>query len=516
MKTRILYILIFSSFILSTSAQDQSDALKYSQTFNGGTARFMSMGGAFGALGGDFSSISYNPAGLGVYRSSEFTITPSFKKRTISSDYNGSNGSDYRNRLGLDNFGFVLSYKPNKDTQTGLVNFNVAFGYNRTNDYYANAFAKGDNSTNSIMDYFANNAKGVNYNDLTVPSDPSDNYNPYLELSPYYWPATLAWNSYLIDTIAGDPSSYSRMLNSGDGVLQRKYSSTTGSSGEYVISLGTNFSNKLYIGATFGITSINYFTSTTLSEDAFLSNDSLSNGYKFYYSDYKQTIETNGTGYNLKVGVIYKPIEGLRLGLALHTPTYYNLEDIYSYGIHSNFDLHEQEINKYGDASGTYEYQLETPFKAIGSIAYTFGDLGLLSIDVEHVNYSSMRLRDPNDGDAFTDANDAIKSSYRNVNNIKAGGEIRINNIFLRGGYAFNPSPYKNGSLNEKANRTIISSGVGYRSGNFFIDVAYLLSIHKEKYLLYDLRNTDGSSAVNPVSTKMTEGKFLATIGFKF
>jgi len=158
--------------------------------------------------------------------------------------------------------------------------------------------------------------------------------------------------------------------------------------------------------------------------------------------------------------------------------------------------------------NGSYDYQLETPFKAIGSIAYTFKDLGLLSIEVEHVNYSSMRLRDPNDGSAFTDANDAINSTYQNVNNIKLGGEVRLNDIFLRGGYAFYPSPFKKGYLNENANRSIISGGIGYRSNNFFVDAAYQYSIQKEKYIFYQ--------EANPVSTKMTEGKFLVTVGFRF
>ena len=518
MKTKIFYTIFFSLSTILTNAQGSSDALNYSQTFNGGTARFVSMGGAFGALGGDFTSISINPAGLGVYRSSEFSITPSFKKRNVSSDYNGSNGKGSQNRFGFDNLGFVLSYKPNGEAEKGLINLNIAFGYNRTNDYYTNAYAKGDNSANSIMDYFASIANGNNSDDMSFPpaSEPNNTYNPFLD-SNAPWEAIMAWNTYLINPTMG--TNYEAALNGNDGVFQQNRILNTGSSREFILALGTNYSNKLYIGTTVGITNINYSSSSTFSEDAFLSADSLVNGYynQFFYSDYKKKIETRGTGYNLKIGVIYKPIDGLRLGLALHTPTFYNLEDLYSYSIHSNFDYHRNEENYYSNSpDGRYEYQLETSLKAIGSIAYTFKDLGLLSIDVEHVSYSSIRLRDSNDPNTFTDANDAIKSSYRNVNNVKIGGEIRISDVFLRGGYAFYPSPYKKGYLNENTNHSIISCGIGYREGNFFIDAAYMYSIQKEKYVLYDLRNVDGSYAVNPVSTKMTEGKFLTTIGFKF
>lgn len=509
MKTRIFNTIILLLICGFTFAQTTSDALRFSQSFNGGTARFVGMGGAFGALGGDFGSLNFNPAGLGVYRTSEFTITPSFKNRTVSSDYNGTNGSDNKNSLNFDNIGFVFSFKPNGDSQDGLVNFNIAFGYNRTNDFNTNALAKGNNDINSIMDYFAINADSRYICDsLTSPSN-----NPYKPFNKYgvgAWESIMAWNTFLIDTMGGK-NHYVASLNSGDGVKQSNSSSIEGGSGEYVFSLGTNFSNKFYIGATFGITNIDYSTTTTYGEDAYQSNGLLPNGNRFYYSDYKQTIETKGTGYNLKLGMIYKPIEGLRLGLAFHTPTYLKFQETFSYYMYSNFDFSSQETSfDINSPNSRYDYKLETPFKTIGSIAYVFKDFGLISLDYEHVNYSSMRFRDGGDGYDYANENEGIKDAYQNVNNIRVGGEVKVSNIFLRGGYAFYPSPYKDGYLNKNANRSIISSGIGYRSHNFFIDASYMYSIQKEKYVFYDLNN------VNPVSTKTTEGKLLVTVGFKF
>lgn len=506
MKSKTIYSIFFSLFILSANAQSLSDALNYSQTFNGGTARFVSMGGAFGALGGDFSSLNYNPAGLGVYRSSEFTITPSFKKRSVSSDYNGTNGLDSRNRLGIDNLGFVFSYK--RDSEHGLLNLNLAIGYNRTNDYFVNSLARGDNSVSSIMDYFAIKANGYNSTDMTIPdpiNDPNNKFNPYLDTNAP-WEAIMAWNTFLINPSTG-VNNYEAALNGGDGVAQRNSVSNKGTAGNYIISLGGNFSEKLYLGVTIGLTNINYNSSTTYSEDAFQSNDTLYNGDKFYYSDYYQKFETLGNGYNLKIGAIYKPIEGLRLGFALHTPTYYNLEDTYSYSMFSSF--------KYGTSRSStpnsrYEYSLETPLKVIGSAAYVFKDFGLISLDIEHVNYSTMRFRDGGDGYDYSTENENINNTYKSVNNIKIGGEVRLDKIFFRGGYALYPSPYKKGFLNDNSNRSIISGGLGYRSGNLFIDAAYQYSMQNEKYAFYNL---DG---VNPVSTKMTEGKLLVTLGFKF
>ncbi|NOU18363.1 MAG: hypothetical protein HOO91_12475 [Bacteroidales bacterium] len=510
MKTKIsIIILVLLNFY--SIAQSPSDALRFSQAFNGGTARFTSMGGAFGALGGDFGSISYNPAGLGVYRTSEFTLTPSFKSRNINSSFNGSSGEDTRNRTYFDNLGFVLSFKPSGDSQSGLVNLNLAFGYNRTNDYFTNAFATGNNTSNSIMNYFANLPQDIDGSYLTIPSNPNDNYDPYQELGSYYWPAILAWNTFLFDPASG--GGYIRSLNDGDGVLQKNLYETSGSTGDYVFSLGLNFSNRLFLGATLCAQNLDYSNSTTYFEDAFSSNDTLNIGDRFNALDYYQNLETKGSGYNLKIGGIYKPIDGLRLGLAFHTPTYYNLQDTYSYSIKSYM-----RSGTYQESSpiGRYDYHLETPFKTIASIAYVFKDLGLLSLDYEYVNYSTMRFSNGGDGLSFSAENNLIKDTYKSVSNIRVGGELRVKEFFLRGGYAFYPSPYKKGGLNDNANRTILSGGVGYRSGNFFVDAAYLYSIQKENYIFYDLRNTDGSLAINPVSTKMTEGKLLVTLGFKF
>lgn len=511
MKTKLISSILFSLISLISFAQSSSDALNFSQTFNGGTARFVSMGGAFGSLGGDFGALSYNPAGLGIYRSSEFTFTPSFKNRTVSSDYNGLSNEDSRSRFYFDNVGFVFSFKPNKTEETGLVNFNIGFGFNRTNDFFSNAIAKGDNNKNSIMDYFAGLAAGNKYSDLTDPGN--DSYNPYLD-SNAPWKAIMAWNTYLIDTIPGSAGKdYWAALNGGDGVAQQNVISTSGLTGEYAMSVGTNFSNKLYFGATFGIAEINFKSSITYSEDAFNSNGLLPNGDRFNYSDYKQTYETNGSGYNLKLGVIYKPIDGLRLGFAVHTPTYYKLQDTYSYSMSTNFDYGTSNSST---PNSRYDYNLETPFKSISSIAYVFKDKGLISFDVEKVNYSKMRFREGGDGYNYTSENQDISDIYRNVYNFKVGGELRFDNMFLRAGYASYGSPYKSGYFNENSKRNIISAGIGYRSGNFFVDAAYLYSLQNEKYVLYNLSNADGTLAVNPVSTKMTEGKFLLTIGFKF
>lgn len=519
MKTKLIYTLLLSTSVLFTNAQSSSDALNFSQTFNAGTARFTSMGGAFGALGGDFSSIGINPAGLGVYRSSEFSFTPSFKKRDISSAYNGNNESDSRNRLGIDNIGFIFSYKPNGDDETGLINFNVAIGYNKTNDFHSNSLAIGNNLNNSIMDYFVGKANTVNRYYIDDLLDDEDKF-PFFKIAPPNdWDIVMAWNTMLLyDTIPGTGGTqYSNILLPGDAVTQKNIIETGGSSGEYLLSFATNFSNKFYIGASLGINSFNYSNITTFSEDAFSDNGRHSNGDRFYYSDYIQNYEINGTGYNFKIGMIYKPIEMLRLGLSFHSPTYFNLEDTYSYSMKVNLDVANVETNFLSESpAGKFEYRFETPLKLIGSAAFIFKNKGLLSVDIERINYEDMRYSSAGDGSSFFDTNQGLKEVYTNVTNLKVGGEIKLNDFSIRGGYAYYPSPYKNGYLNDKANRTIISGGLGYRTGNIYVDAAYQYSIQNGKYVFYDIYNTNYDITTNPIETKLTEGKFLLTVGVKF
>lgn len=495
MKPKIFISAILTLVVTEIYAQGSADALRFSQIFNGGTARFTSMGGAFGALGGDFGAISYNPAGLGVYRTSEFTITPSFKSRSINSTYNGNSMKDTRTRFYFDNVGFVMSFKPNKSSETGLVNFNIGLGYNRSNDFYSNSIANGENEQNSILDYYAGlaSSNGLDYNNLTQ------------------W----AWDGYLIDPAPG--GGYWAMLGEGDGVLQQNTLETEGTFGEYVFSFASNISNKLFLGATFGIQNFFYSHSETYLEDAFDSNPVLTNGYRFYYMDYSQTFETEGSGYNFKIGAIYKPIEGLRIGFALHTPTYFNFNDTFSSSMYTDLDSTGlQRTYEFESGNSKYDYKFETPFKMIGSIAYVFKEVGLISFDYEYLDYSSMRFRDGGDGYTYSNENIELGQVFKSSSNIRIGGEFKLGDVYLRGGYAFYGNPYSSGYLNDKSKRSIISGGIGYRSGNFFIDAAYMRSILTQKYIFYDLRDIDNNLIVNPVSTKMTEGKMLVTFGFKF
>lgn len=490
-------------------SQNLSDALRYSQNFSAGTARFTSMGGAFGALGADFTSLSYNPAGLGVYRTSEFTVTPSFTNRAVKSSFAEQTLTDSRSRFNLDNLGFVASFGTLAPEDKGLVNVNLGFGYNRLNHFYGRELAGGENPNNSILDAFATKANGLDSYDIT--SDTT--WNPYNEFSPNDWDAILAWNTILIDTTSF-VGEYRPSLNDGDGVNQEHSRSTLGGIGEYVISLGANFSHKLYLGASVGIQDV-FFSQTTIhNERAFGSNEVLHYiDDRFNSMEYTQVLNVQGIGANLKVGGIYRPIPQLRIGAALHTPTYFRIEESYRASMTSNLNS-----GNYGGSTPTasYNYRIESPFRAIGSLAYTFGNIGLISVDYEYVNFSSARLRDGADGYQFYVENDSIKSDLRSAFNLRGGAEVWLGDVALRGGYAWYGSPYSAAYNLTNSGMSIISGGIGFRTGNMFLDAAYQHMLYNDSYRFYNLVDENNEPLISPVKRNTSQGKALLTIGFKF
>jgi hypothetical protein len=153
MKRISLIILIISSLLTGIIAQTVDDALRYSQVFYGGTARFMSMGGAFTALGADISSLSQNPAGLGVFRSSEFTITPQLFHINTSAGFNDKITSDYLYNFNLNQVGIVSNLISNSN-ETGLITLNLGYSFNKTNNLNQSMLIQGVGTTSSMADYW--------------------------------------------------------------------------------------------------------------------------------------------------------------------------------------------------------------------------------------------------------------------------------------------------------------------------------------------------------------------------
>ena len=397
MKKSIIFIIgiLFANF--ASFSQSQVDALRYSQSFYGGTARSMSMGGAFGALGGDISSLSYNPAGLGIYKSSEFTISPGFNFSNASAKYNNSTNSDFQYNLNLNNIGIVATY--NTNNESGWISTSFAFGYNRLDNFNQNINIEGINTSGSMTDYFATLAKGKS----------TDNLDAFNE--------GLAYNTNLIKLQDTANLKYVSALTPY-GEMQRKTISTSGSLGEYIFALGANYNNEIYFGGSVGIQSLNYSENSEYDE---LNQNNAIPGFNSF--TFNQSVSTKGTGFNMKFGAIIRPVDFLRIGLAIHSPTFFDLTDNYSSSMSSDFQ--DASLSSQASSpSGNFNYQLTTPYKAVGSIGIIVDKTALIGIECEYIDYSLARLRSSDY--SFYDENNNIQSQYRATENIRAGIEYRL------------------------------------------------------------------------------------------
>jgi len=480
-KVQIIISLAIISCTIKVNAQSDVDVIRYSTDFFGGTARYSSMGGAFGAVGADFSTLSTNPAGLGVYRKSEFTFTPSFYTGETSSAYNGSTTDDQKFNVNLGNLGMVWAIKTNSRSQWKFVNFGI--GINRENDFNNSMTIKGT-TNGSMMDLFAANAQG---------SSPA-NLDPFS--------TQLAFNSSLIDTSSG--TNYIPEVPD-KGTTQIKTVNTSGSMQEMVLSMGANYNNRLYIGGTLGFPFVNYYEHSIYKETD-NEPDTLSNYFQSLSFD--QRLTTTGAGFNFKLGLIYVPIDmdilKVKVGAAFHSPTYYSMNDSWNSTMTSNFDNGYSAISY--SPNGSFDYQIITPKKEIGSLAIQIGHLGTISADYEYVDYSEARIYS-NSYD-FSSVNNTITQKYTAAQNIKVGAEVVLGMFSIRGGYDIFGSPYKVSTENGK--RTAITAGFGIIDKRYFIDFGYVYSFSKDDYYIFN------ADYINAAKNKYITNNFLMTIGFKF
>jgi len=487
MRKATFFILIFSLSYSFVDAQTAEDALRYSRVFYSGTARFNALSGAFGAVGADFSVLATNPAGIGLYRGSEMTLTLAPTIGYSSSQYNGTMATDNRLNFGVGNFGVIFSINPYTKNRTGaLKNINVGFGFNRQTDFNNRVVINGVNTENSLMQSYTNTL-----NEAQTP--------PGYVREDYPFDIGLAFGTGLVFYDSATSRYYCDAAYGG--VIQNKLIETYGSMNELDFSLGANFSDKLFVGMTFGVPSINYYENSIYTESRI--KDTIPN---FISMNYEYNLHTRGTGINFKAGAIYKPADWVRIGASIHTPTWFpSMRDQWSASMQSVFTTTEWNATAYSPV-GYYDYRLTTPFRAMGSLAFIIGKYGLVSADYEFVNYSQARFNSKYD--SYTEVNNAIRSDYKSWGNIRVGTEWRLTNFRIRGGFAYFSNPYT-GVIND-SERIQVSGGLGYRSKIFFADLTYVWSKMNQDYYLYD------PGMVNPAPISYYTNTLSATVGFRF
>jgi len=483
MKKQTLLIGIGLFYAFSTTAQNDIDAMRFSQLTFGGTARFASMAGSMGALGGDISTLSFNPAGIAVFQKTELSITPSIFSQHTTSTYNSTEAGDGKLNFNLGNIGFVASWKMSENNHTGWTSLNFGFGYNRTNNFHNRISIEGDNRASSLLDTYVANANGHTSSDF-------DQFS-----------TGLAWQTYLINPVDTSGNLQYNHVITNYGERQKKSVESKGSMGETVLSFGGNYKEKVLVGATVGFVNAKYIEESVYEEVDV--NDTIANFKSFSYS---QDLTTSGSGVNFKLGIIVKPTDWLRIGAAVHTPTVLGLKDEYSSSMKSDL-----QTVKYDTVSpkGSFDYFITTPFRASGSIGFIISKYALLNVDYEYIDYTYAQLNSsPN---AFTDVNKTIRSKYTSSQNIRVGGEVRFDPISFRLGYALYGSPFKTGD-NKNASRSSYCGGIGFRENNYFIDCAYVYTKYTEYSYLYDPNGLD----LNSVKNDYRNSSFMVTFGVRF
>lgn len=485
MKKLLVATLGFLIGMGSLFAQNEIDALRYSRLNPTGTARFTAMGGAFGALGADFSSLSNNPGGIGLYKSSEITITPSLYFGKTESTYFGDFSEDTKYNFNLGNAGIVI-VSPIRKPESDWKYVQFGFGVNRLNNYNNRVLITGFNDASSLLTPYVIESEGLSLDEL-------DEFG-----------AGLAYDTELMyDTAVGQ---YVIDMPNG-GVSQRKSIETRGSMNEMVFSVGANYNDLVYLGATLGVPFFKYKETSIYTE-----TDTEDNNNYFHSFTKTDELETEGSGINFKVGLIIRPADWFRIGAGIETPTFFtDVTDSYSTTFKSNFDT---AASLRASAQGFYEYELQTPFKAMAGVGFIIGKSGLISADYQFVDYSKARLRAA-DYD-FDTENEAIRNGYLSANNFRLGAEWRAGVLSLRGGYAISDNPYKSGT--NSALHTY-SAGLGIRQSKFFVDLTWTMNDMDDEYHLYslpegfmDLNDPDYPRASANVKNTM----FLMTIGYKY
>lgn len=464
LKFFVFFFTILTPAILS--AQGAGDVLKYSFYPNYGTARNMAVSNSMQALGGDFSAINSNPGGIGIFRTSEFSITPSLKFNRTKASHYGSNTIKPSSKLNIDHAGYLSTSK--RGNSFGVLFASIGFGYNRIADFNNEYEISGPVTQSSWLD--------VLYQDLIKSNlTPSQiNESAGLRTETY-----LAWQTFLLDTINGTGKYFHS--NEGREGTQTRSVKTTGGINSYYISYGQNINNRLYWGVIGEMVTLNYNEVLTYKE-VMPEKRQVTDLQEFTYI---QNLKTTGTGFKLKLGAIYRVNDIVRMGLAYHSPTSFTVNDAWDQTLSSKIDNLNPSTASSPEQGYANRYSLYTPSRLNASLAFIIGKRGFISSSVEYTDYSSSKLSSRTTGGNFDDANNTIKRIYQGGYTFNVGGEYRINHFALRTGYSHKTDPYTNSSGNSSPQHSF-SLGGGYRSGNFYLDCAWRGTFFSEKAWMYD------------------------------
>lgn len=502
-----------------TFAQVPEDALRYSFYPQNGTARNLATGGVMGSLGGDITANFVNPAGLGFYKTREIVLTPSFFLNNQKVTYRDEKSTEKKNSFSFGPTGVVIGQPHRYNPKTSSA-FSIAV--TQTANFNNRIHYKGYNNYSSFSESFAEEFAKSNYTIDEVLNT----------MSPLPYTSALGLQTFLIDTVTiggqtvvrGAPES---ILDAGQAVQQEMFKTTSGGIYEIALSAAYNDNDKWYVGGSIGIPIVDYRSNMTFTESDTSANTM--NGFKSF--TYNDKFSTFGAGANIKLGVIYRPKEYIRFGLALHTPSFMFQRDEHEASLKTELETSTGQPETFSASSllftnnqlGVSKYLQFTAWRAILSGSYVFRETenvrkqkGFISADIEYVNHRGSRFSSDNeeptaDERAYYKAlNNVVKNIYKGAFNFRVGGELKFNIIMARLGFGYYSNPYKDAGF--KANKMVLSGGLGYRHRGIFVDLTYAHQINKDADFPYRLEDRANTYA----ATKQNLGNVVATIGWKF
>jgi hypothetical protein len=494
MKTTTIFLALLALPIL-IFAQTADDAYRFSQTHVTGTSRNQALGGAMGALGVDISNATTNPAGLGIATKGEFYFTPAFYNTNTNAKYLGNTESASRLKVGLNSLGLNLvsaNYrKGNEYKRLGL-----SFSINNMARFNETRSLSGINAGPAYVDLIVNRLNRGNF---------TTNFDAYKD--------DLFFKSGAFDTVPitdtatlNAVGNYISNFGNGRNINQNIVENVNGYINSFDISLfGTPNSDKLYLGVSLGLPILRYQNSFTLIDEDQLPNKGLSYSFPLKSYEYNILTRTDGSGINLKLGVLYRATDFLRIGGYIHTPTVYTLSESYSSSLKTKLYNANQDYNN-KSPNDSYTYSVVTPFKAGLNLGFIISKYAAIGLDYETVGYNQASLRASNSANGslniYTNENKAIKQNLERTENIRAGLEINLKPVKFRLGYNVLGTGITNNPNVSKYNQRL-SGGIGFSEGKWYFDAAVTKAASKYNYTAYQfapLANINKSSVTGSVT----------------
>ncbi|MDX1903331.1 MAG: hypothetical protein SFU27_04160 [Thermonemataceae bacterium] len=505
---KILTLAFSVSFCINIFAQQvPNDAIGYYQdalifaqpTSPMGSARVQALAGANVAIGADVYATASNPAGLGLLKRGQFNMGLAFSNLQSQANYIDTDTNNGYSYLKFNNIGFAI---PISEGNAGeYKGGSVAVSVMRTNNYQRELSYEGLNLRSTLADRFTLLADGIDANILENEAATGE----ILDL------ASLAYANYVINPYTDDSTAYyTEFRDINDNLVapirQRETMKVKGGETTFHISYGGNYADKLFFGFGMGIATLRYKLSSTYQEN--LSKQAADGELQEFSLQNNRT--TTGGGVNFNFGLIYRPINAVRIGASIATPTFYALQE----KDENTMTATSVGFSPVSNATipSEFNFTYSSPLRINTGLAIFIKKYGFITAEAEWVDYAGMSLSAE---DATLDADKkAIGALYTSAFNFRGGAEIRINSFRLRAGTAYYQSAFKDNFDGAKREIWAYSGGLGlFLNKSFSLDFSMTYTPSATTYTPYTLPNSDYYYSVSSKNRQIT-GMLSASLFF--